>query len=60
MSQKNMHTSDPKSFARIRDKMKNDDPNKESPTLTQMFECTRKRTEGPAYVDTNDDTTRKN
>ncbi|KAD6454645.1 hypothetical protein E3N88_09351 [Mikania micrantha] len=37
----------------------NDDPNKELPTLTKMFEHTRKRTEGRAYVDTYDDTERK-
>ncbi|KAL8255135.1 hypothetical protein R6Q59_033356 [Mikania micrantha] len=59
MSQKNMHTAGPKSFARIRDEMKNDNPNKELPTLTQMFEHTRKRTEGRIYVDTYDDTERK-
>ncbi|KAL8257467.1 hypothetical protein R6Q59_029508 [Mikania micrantha] len=59
MSQKNMHTAGPKSFARIRDEMINDDPNKELPTLTKMFEHTRKRTEGRAYVDTYDDTERK-
>ncbi|KAL8255139.1 hypothetical protein R6Q59_033360 [Mikania micrantha] len=59
VSQKNMHTAGPKSFARIRDEMINDDPNKELPTLTKMFEHTRKRTEGRAYVDTYDDTERK-
>ncbi|KAL8233969.1 hypothetical protein R6Q59_020069 [Mikania micrantha] len=59
MSQKNMHTAGPKSFARIRDEMKNDDPNKDFPTLTKMFEQTRKRTEGRVYVDTYDDTKRK-
>ncbi|KAL8255284.1 hypothetical protein R6Q59_033505 [Mikania micrantha] len=59
MSQKNMHTAGPKSFARIRDEMKNDDPNKDFPTLTKMFEQTRKRTEGCVYVDTYDDTKRK-
>ncbi|KAL8239787.1 hypothetical protein R6Q59_016354 [Mikania micrantha] len=59
MSQKNMHTAGPKSFARIREEMINDDPNKELPTLTKMFEHTRKRTEGRAYVDTYDDTERK-
>ncbi|KAL8211072.1 hypothetical protein R6Q57_005509 [Mikania cordata] len=59
MSQKNMHTAGPKSFARIRDKMINDDPNKELPTLTKMFEHTHKRKEGRAYVDTYDDTKRK-
>ncbi|KAL8262621.1 hypothetical protein R6Q59_023970 [Mikania micrantha] len=59
MSQKNMHTAGPKSFARIRDEMKNDNPNNELPTLTQMFEHTRKRTEGRIYVDTYDDTRRK-
>ncbi|KAL8264362.1 hypothetical protein R6Q59_022492 [Mikania micrantha] len=60
MSQKNMHTAGPKSFARIRDEMKNDDPNKDFPTLTKMFEQTRKRIEGRVYVDTYDDTKRKN
>ncbi|KAL8228083.1 hypothetical protein R6Q57_015667 [Mikania cordata] len=59
MSQKNMHTAGPKSFARIRDKMINDNSNKELPTLTKMFENTRKRTEGRAYVDIYDDTQRK-
>ncbi|KAL8230183.1 hypothetical protein R6Q59_000468 [Mikania micrantha] len=59
MSQKNMHTAGPKSFARIRDEMKNDNPNKKLPTLTQMFEHTRKRTEGRIYADTYDDTERK-
>ncbi|KAL8252191.1 hypothetical protein R6Q59_035884 [Mikania micrantha] len=37
----------------------NDDPNKELPTLTKMFEHTRKKTEGRTYVDTYDDTERK-
>ncbi|KAL8261398.1 hypothetical protein R6Q59_025447 [Mikania micrantha] len=59
MSQKNMHTAGPKSFARIRDEMKNEDPNKEVPTLTQVFERTRKRTEGRSYVHTYDNTSRK-
>ncbi|KAL6584466.1 hypothetical protein OROMI_003755 [Orobanche minor] len=59
MALKNMHTAGPKSFARIRDEMKNEDPNKEYPTLTQMFERTRKRTDGRVYVDTYDDTARK-
>ncbi|KAL4573773.1 hypothetical protein LXL04_020590 [Taraxacum kok-saghyz] len=59
MSLKNIHTAGPKSFARIRDEMKNEDPNHEFPTLTQMFETTRKRTDGRVYVDTYDDTARK-
>ncbi|GKA94998.1 transposase, Ptta/En/Spm [Tanacetum coccineum] len=59
MSQKNMHTAGPKSFARIREDLKNKDPNKEPPTLTQMFERTSERTEGNVYVDTYDDTTEK-
>ncbi|KAL8251654.1 hypothetical protein R6Q59_035347 [Mikania micrantha] len=59
MSQKNMHIAGPKSFARIRDEMKNEDPNKELPTLTQVFERTRKRTEGRSYVHTYDNTSRK-
>ncbi|KAL4574229.1 hypothetical protein LXL04_021055 [Taraxacum kok-saghyz] len=59
MSLKNIHTAGPKSFARIRDEMKNEDPNHEFPTLTQMFERTRKRTDGRVYVDTYDDTARK-
>ncbi|KAL8252182.1 hypothetical protein R6Q59_035875 [Mikania micrantha] len=37
----------------------NDDPNKELPTLTKMFEHTLKRTEGRTYVDTYDVTERK-
>ncbi|KAL4561779.1 hypothetical protein LXL04_033953 [Taraxacum kok-saghyz] len=59
MSLKNIHTAGPKSFARIRDEMKNEDPNHEFPTLTQMFERTRKRTDERVYVDTYDDTARK-
>ncbi|KAL8224213.1 hypothetical protein R6Q57_019688 [Mikania cordata] len=59
MSQKIMHTVGPKSFARIREEMKNDDPHRKVPTLTQLFERTRKRTEGRAYVDIYDDTARK-
>ncbi|KAL4578409.1 hypothetical protein LXL04_014532 [Taraxacum kok-saghyz] len=59
MSQKNMHTAGPKSFARIREEMINDDPNKEPPTLAQMFERTRKRTPGNKYIDTYDDTAKK-
>ncbi|KAK1429859.1 hypothetical protein QVD17_12141 [Tagetes erecta] len=59
MSQKNMHTAGPKSFARIRDEMRNDNPNKELPSLSQIFERTRKRTEGRAYLDTYDDTAKK-
>ncbi|KAD6796459.1 hypothetical protein E3N88_07355 [Mikania micrantha] len=38
---------------------KNDDPHRKVPTLTQLFERTRKRTEGRAYVDIYDDTARK-
>ncbi|KAL4579197.1 hypothetical protein LXL04_015335 [Taraxacum kok-saghyz] len=38
---------------------KNEDPNHEFPTLTQMFEPTRKRTDGRVYVDTYDDTAMK-
>ncbi|KAK9073729.1 hypothetical protein SSX86_006323 [Deinandra increscens subsp. villosa] len=59
MSQKNMHTAGPKSFARIREEMRNEDPNKELPDLCKMFERTRKRTEGRAYLDTYDDTASK-
>ncbi|KAL4585006.1 hypothetical protein LXL04_009619 [Taraxacum kok-saghyz] len=39
--------------------LKNEDPNQEFPTLAQMFERTRKRTDGHAYVDTYDDTATK-
>ncbi|KAL4561440.1 hypothetical protein LXL04_033606 [Taraxacum kok-saghyz] len=39
--------------------MKNEDPNHEFPTLTIMFEDTRKRTDGRIYVGTYDDTARK-
>ncbi|KAJ0579774.1 putative transposase, Ptta/En/Spm, plant [Helianthus annuus] len=59
MSQKNMHTAGPISFAIIREEMRNDDPNKELPSLTKVFERTRKRTEGRAYLDTYDDTAMK-
>ncbi|XP_021995057.1 uncharacterized protein LOC110891818 [Helianthus annuus] len=59
MSQKNMHTAGPTSFAIIREEMRNDDPNKELLSLTKVFECTRKRTEGRAYLDTYDDTATK-
>ncbi|KAL8242016.1 hypothetical protein R6Q59_012318 [Mikania micrantha] len=54
-----MHTAGPKSFVRIREEMKNDDPNQKTPTLTQLFEHTRKRKEGRTYVDVYDDTARK-
>ncbi|KAL4583397.1 hypothetical protein LXL04_007968 [Taraxacum kok-saghyz] len=40
-------------------RLKNEDPNQEFPTLTQMFERTRKRTDGHVYVDTYDDTATK-
>ncbi|XP_076950676.1 uncharacterized protein LOC143623720 [Bidens hawaiensis] len=59
MTQKNMHTAGPKSFARIRDEMRNEDPNKELPGLAKLFERTRKRTEGRAYRDSYDDTASK-
>ncbi|KAL4582396.1 hypothetical protein LXL04_006944 [Taraxacum kok-saghyz] len=49
----------PKRFTQIRDEMKNEDPNHEFPTLTQMFERTRKRTDERIYVDTYDNTARK-
>ncbi|GJX68030.1 transposase, Ptta/En/Spm [Tanacetum coccineum] len=54
-----MHTAGPKSFARIREEMKNEDPNNEEPSLTQMFERTRQRKEGNVYADTFDDTENK-
>ncbi|KAL2923235.1 Alpha-1 4-glucan:maltose-1-phosphate maltosyltransferase [Bienertia sinuspersici] len=41
--QRNMHTAGPKIFARIREEMKNEDPNKQLLSLAQLFECTRKR-----------------
>ncbi|MFS7927857.1 putative transposase, Ptta/En/Spm, plant [Helianthus anomalus] len=59
MSQKNTHTAGPTSFAIIREEMRNDDPNKELPSLTKVFERTRKRTEGRSYLDTYDDTATK-
>nr|GEW44351.1 hypothetical protein [Tanacetum cinerariifolium] len=59
LSQKNMHTAGPKSFARIREEMKNEDPYQEESSLTQMFECTRQRKEGNTYADTYDDTKNK-
>ncbi|GJZ20457.1 transposase, Ptta/En/Spm [Tanacetum coccineum] len=59
LSQKNMHTVGPKSFAMIREEMKNEYPNKEEPSLTKILECTRQRKEGNVYVDTYDDTENK-
>ncbi|GKA20105.1 transposase, Ptta/En/Spm, partial [Tanacetum coccineum] len=59
LSKKNMHTAGPKSFARIREEMKNEDPNQDEPSLTQMFERTRQRKEGNVYADTYDDTENK-
>ncbi|PWA92171.1 transposase, Ptta/En/Spm [Artemisia annua] len=59
LSQKNMHTAGPKSFARIREEMIEEDPNKEEPSLTGMFERTRQRKEGNVYADTYDDTANK-
>nr|KAJ0223493.1 hypothetical protein LSAT_V11C200068630 [Lactuca sativa] len=38
---------------------KNEDPHKEFPTPSQMFECTHKRTDGRTYVDKYDDTAKK-
>ncbi|KAL2933615.1 putative carboxylesterase 1 [Bienertia sinuspersici] len=54
-----MHTTGPKSVARIREEMKNEDPNKQLPSLAQLFERTRKRQENKRYADTYDDTARK-
>ncbi|KAL2938599.1 hypothetical protein RDABS01_022048, partial [Bienertia sinuspersici] len=59
LSQKNMHTVGPKSFARIREEMRNEHPNKELPSLADTFERTRRRTEGRIYKDSYDDTTKK-
>nr|KAJ0218117.1 hypothetical protein LSAT_V11C300149130 [Lactuca sativa] len=58
-SPKNMHTASPKSVARICDEMKNEYTNKEFPTLTQMFEHIRKRTDEHVCLDTDDDTANK-
>ncbi|PWA77943.1 transposase, Ptta/En/Spm [Artemisia annua] len=55
---KNLHTAGPKSFARIREDMKNEDPNKEPPSLTKLFERTRERKKGHVYADTYDETER--
>ncbi|PWA50740.1 transposase, Ptta/En/Spm [Artemisia annua] len=46
VSKKNMHTTGPKSFARICEDIKNEDPNKEPPSLTKLIKRTRKRKEG--------------
>ncbi|KAL4590873.1 hypothetical protein LXL04_003818 [Taraxacum kok-saghyz] len=59
MSLKNIHAVGPKRFGRIRDEMKNEDPNHEFPTTTQMFVRARKMTNGCIYIDTYDDTTKK-
>ena len=37
---------------------KNEDPNKEPPSLTKLFERTRERKEGHVYADTYDETER--
>ncbi|XP_056699486.1 uncharacterized protein [Spinacia oleracea] len=59
LSQKNMHTAGPKGFARIREEMRNEHPNKELPSLAEVFERTRKRKEGKVYKDSYDDTSKK-
>lgn len=58
-AQKNMHTAGPKSFARIREEMMNENPSREQPTLSQMLERTRKRKIGNVYCETYDDTANK-
>ncbi|KAL4583779.1 hypothetical protein LXL04_008362 [Taraxacum kok-saghyz] len=58
-AQKNMHTTGPKSFARIREEMMNENPNREQPDSAQVFERTRARKIGNVYCDTYDDTTKK-
>ncbi|XP_048489881.2 uncharacterized protein LOC125491853 [Beta vulgaris subsp. vulgaris] len=55
-AQKNNHTAGPKSFARIREEMKNEDPNKQFPSLAQVFERTCARDEKKKYADTFEDT----
>ncbi|KAL2939004.1 Cortactin-binding protein 2 [Bienertia sinuspersici] len=47
-----MHTTDTKSFTRIREEM-------QLPSSAQLFERTRKRQENKRYADTYEDTTRK-
>ncbi|KAL2894523.1 hypothetical protein RDABS01_010432, partial [Bienertia sinuspersici] len=59
LSQKNMHTAGPKSFARIREEIRNEHPNKALPSLADTFERTRRRTEGRIYKDSYDDTAKK-
>ncbi|GJY36097.1 hypothetical protein Tco_0421475 [Tanacetum coccineum] len=44
-----------KSFARISEDMKNEDPDKEPPSLTKMFERTREKLEGHVYADRYDE-----
>ncbi|GJX96584.1 hypothetical protein Tco_0352382 [Tanacetum coccineum] len=46
---KNTHTAGPKSFAEIREDLKNKDLNQEPSTMTQVFECRRERTKGNVY-----------
>ncbi|XP_048496400.1 uncharacterized protein LOC125495661 [Beta vulgaris subsp. vulgaris] len=58
-AQKNNHTAGPKSFARIHEEMKNEDPNKQLPSLAQVFQRTRARDEKKKYADTFEDTSRK-
>ncbi|XP_074307836.1 uncharacterized protein LOC141642789 [Silene latifolia] len=59
LSQRNMHTIGAKSFAVVREKMRNEHPTKEAPSLAEVFERTRKRNEGKKYNDSYDDTAKK-
>ncbi|KAH9609463.1 hypothetical protein KSS87_001559 [Heliosperma pusillum] len=59
LSQRNMHTIGAKSFAVVREKMKNEHPAKEAPSLAEMFERTRRPNEGKKYYESYDDTTNR-
>ncbi|KAH9601971.1 hypothetical protein KSS87_000671 [Heliosperma pusillum] len=59
LSQKIMHTIGAKIFAIIREQMKNENPNKEEPSLAELFEQTHRRNEGKKYIDCYDDTGKK-
>ncbi|KAK9668623.1 hypothetical protein RND81_13G076100 [Saponaria officinalis] len=59
LSVRNMHTAGPKSFATIREEMRNEHLNKEPPSLAELFERTRKRNEGKNYKESYQDTAKK-
>ncbi|GAB2295060.1 hypothetical protein Dimus_029242 [Dionaea muscipula] len=57
--QRDMHTCGPKSFARIRENLKNANEEKKEPSLAEVFRATRKRVLGRAYKEPIEDTQTK-